>query len=80
MADLGDDDLAVQVAAWVRNVGLAMPAFASDQALLDATGERILADRGAEWVGRMELMSSTWTPSTATTLVRDALARHLDAA
>jgi class 3 adenylate cyclase/predicted ATPase len=78
LADLGDDDLAVQVAAWVRNVGLAMPAFASEQALLDATGERILTDRGAEWVGRMELMSSTWTPSTATTLVRDALARHLD--
>jgi predicted ATPase len=79
LADLGEDDLAVQVAAWVRGVGLAMPAFPSDQARLDASGQRILAERGAEWVGRMELMSSTWTPATATTLVRNALARHLAA-
>lgn len=78
LADLGEDDLAVQVAEWVRGVGLAMPAFPSDQARLDASVGRILADRGAEWVKRMELMSSTWTPATATTLVRNALARHLD--
>ena len=80
LADLGDDELAVQIAAWVRDVGLAMPAFPSDQALLDVTSERIYSERGREWVRRMEVMSSTWTPETATTLVRDALAQHLDRA
>ena len=80
LADLGDEDLAAQLLEWVRGVGLAMPPFPSDVALLDALEGRLREERGADWVSRMALMSETWTSDTAVALVRDTLARRLDAA
>lgn len=80
LADLGEHELSIQIGAWVREVGLSMPAFPSDQALVAEAQERIVAERGDEWVARTELLSSAWTPETATALVRVALARHLESA
>lgn len=80
LGDLGDEELSVQLAAWVRTVGLSMPAFPSEQVLVETVQQRIRAHRGDEWIGRTERLSSAWTPETATALARVAVARHLESA
>ncbi len=77
LADLGDEELAVAVAAWLRDVGLAMPALPADADAVDEAERRIIAERGAEWVSQAELDSATWTADTAALLVAEALDRQL---
>ncbi len=65
------------VAAWLRDVGLAMPALPADADAVDEVERRIIAERGAEWVSQAELDSATWTADTAALLVAEALERQL---
>lgn len=77
LGDLGDDELAVQLAAWMREERMAMPSLPVDDRALAEQDERVRSARGESWVGRVEMMTVTWTPDTAAALVREALERHL---
>ena len=46
LAELGDDELATQVAAWLRDVGLTMPALPADRDAIDGVTRRIVDEHG----------------------------------
>lgn len=79
LGDLGDDALCVQLAAWVRDTKLAMPALPADEEAERLQADRIRSEHGDDWVGRMEMLTATWTTETAAAVARDALQNHLAA-
>lgn len=79
LGDLGDDRLAIQLHAWVRDARLAMPALPADRETAEDHYQRVLATRGEDWVRRSELMTGTWTLDSALATVKTALEACLEA-